>query len=122
MDNIEPESSLVKQLHDKAMKYATQAYIALLHDKDSLIGTEDARTAYQFEEQAAKLVSPNPESEPTRSILYRSAATLAFWAREYDKSVELIKEGYTTHTPRRMAIEFDDLYKNIIEAKKQKEE
>lgn len=121
MNNIEPEVSLVRRLHDKAMKYATQAYITLLQDKDSLVGIEDARIACQFEEQAARLIPYNPESEPTRSILYRSAATLAVWAKEYDKSLELIKIGSTANTPLVLVKEFNALYRNVIDAMTQTE-
>ena len=59
--------------HDRAMAIADQAREA---DRagDVKRRTELLRAAYELEQQAARSLDPTPESEPTRTVLFRSAS------------------------------------------------
>lgn len=66
----------IDELHHKAMELADKAYYAKRRHND----LETAQTAYQeafrYEEAAAMLLVNNYEYEPSRSVLFRSAASL----------------------------------------------
>ena len=49
--------------------------------------------AYELEAQAAELVKDDLSAEPTRSVLYRSAATLAVDCKKYPEALYLIRTG-----------------------------
>ena len=71
-----------------AMNYAHQAMIA--RDAGNF---DDARSqaeiAFGFELQAAKLIPDGEKAEPTRSILYRGAASLALQCSRYSDAIKL---------------------------------
>jgi len=89
----------VRELHDKAMFLAQLAVVARDRDKDEARARDLARRAYELERQAAELVPVTKESEPTRSVLYRSAASLAYQCREFEAALELVAEGVTVADP-----------------------
>ena len=71
----------VRELHEKAMNLAELAFVAKL-EGDLVKASQLFRQAFEKEAEAAKLVPATPSSEPTRSILYRSAASLALDCNE----------------------------------------
>jgi hypothetical protein len=88
----------VRQLHEAAMQAAQQA---LIHQ---VLGNHDAAEEYnmaamRLEELAAHQVPESAEAQPTRGILYRSAATLALRAGEPDRAMFLIEEGLKQEPP-----------------------
>ena len=102
----------VRELHDKAMGLAQLALVAR--------GTGDvekserlAHQAYGYEAQAAQLVSKEKSSEPTRSILFRGAASLAYQCREFDTALRLIAEGLSGYPPFRVKEELKELYQQV---------
>jgi hypothetical protein len=82
----------VNELHEQAMKLAEQA-VAL------------NRGAADREEQAAF----GAEDEPTRSVLYRSAAWLALAADQPARAARLAQEGQRPETPAEILIELQDV-------------
>ena len=63
----------VRELHNQAMELAESLFINLRHGEPV---TDLASRAFDLERAAARLVPVSDRSEPTRSILYRSAAWL----------------------------------------------
>ena len=78
---------------------------------------EDARAlfkaAFDFERQAAAIVAPRMDAEPTRSVLHRSAATLALDCGEYRDAEILICEALRGTPPEEIAEELRDLLEQV---------
>lgn len=80
---------------------------------DSDMARELAARALPLEIEAAGLIDETIESEPTRSILYQSAASLAFQAGEYSTAQRLVAKGLSGYPPPRAEQELKDLYEQI---------
>jgi hypothetical protein len=95
-------------LHDRAMALVDKARE---HERsgDSIGHLRLLREAYQLEEKAARFLEPIPDSEPTRSVLFRSASSLAFQAEDYQEACNLAFDGLTGHSPREYASELLDI-------------
>lgn len=104
--------STVRELHDKAMKLAHLAMVAR-HSQEWERAETLARQAYEHEAQAAELVSEDQVSEPTRSILYRSAASLAYQCKEFVIAQRLIAKGLSGYPPPQVEQELKDLYEQM---------
>lgn len=82
----------VRELHDQAMMMAQDALVL----RETGAGAEAnslASRALHLELQAASQIPNDSGSEPTRSILYRSAASLALQVGELDVVQRLVGEG-----------------------------
>lgn len=104
----------VRELHDKAMKLAQLAMVAR-HSQDFKRAEQLARQAYEYEAQAAELIPLAESSEPTRSVLYRSAAWLAYQCKEFTVALKLIQKGLSGFPPPEIEQELKDLLKNLCE-------
>lgn len=102
----------VRELHKKAMDLAQLAMVARHNSEWEKVGNLTSE-AYKYEWQAAEQIPETPESEPTRSILYRSAASLAYQAKEYDVSLRLIAKGLSGYPPPQVLQELKDLYEQV---------
>jgi hypothetical protein len=102
----------VREFHDEAMRLAHLAVVAR-HGQDWAHAQELSRQAYEYEVQAADLIPEAAASEPTRSILYRSAASLAFQCKEFGIAQRLIAKGLSGYPPPRVEQELKDLYEQI---------
>ena len=103
----------VREYHDKAMEFAQQAAIARFENKREL--AEDlAIKAMNFEIAAAELVPENENSEPTRSILYRSAASLGHQGKQYKKALRMIYKGLSGFPPENIKEELIFLQEQIL--------
>ncbi|MCP4112257.1 MAG: hypothetical protein GY749_43160 [Desulfobacteraceae bacterium] len=96
--------SKIKKLHKKAMDMAERAFVARLKGDLQQAG-QLFQQAFENEAQAARLVPDLPSSEPTRSILYRSAASLAIDCNEYLEAERLIAIGLAGNPPEETANE-----------------
>ncbi len=98
----------MKDLHHQAMQLADQA--AHLRRTGE---AEEANTrlleALEHERRAAELAAPYHDLEPTRSILHRSAATLAWQCGEYREAERLITMALSGTPPETLAEELRDL-------------
>jgi hypothetical protein len=71
------------------------------------------RRAFEFERDAADLLSDAENAEPSRSVLHRSAATLARDVGEVDEADRLIEQGLRGQPPPSIAAELEELRKLI---------
>ena len=77
------------EFHSKAMLLAQQAF--LVQRKGNLLEfVKLSKEAFFWEQQAAMLLQHKYEQEPLRSILFKSAAFLAFDAQEYSECLNMI--------------------------------
>ena len=65
--------------------------------------------AFENERQAAELLTDAYEYEPTRSILFRSAATLALDCADYGETNRLAAAGLAGNPPMAVAQELRDV-------------
>ncbi|MEK6302158.1 MAG: hypothetical protein AABO41_15720 [Acidobacteriota bacterium] len=102
----------VNDLHPKAMDLAESAF--LYRNKGEM---ETAKglflEALALEQQAASLLPAVGESEPSRSVLYRSAASLAYNAGEFDTADRLVAYGLSGYPPPEVKAELKNLYDEI---------
>ena len=99
----------IRELHEKAMNLAEIAVVAKLQG-DLEQANQLFRQAYESEAQAARLVPDETSVEPTRSILYRSAASLALDCNEFREAERLITAGLAGRPPEEIAEELRDLF------------
>jgi ketosteroid isomerase-like protein len=102
----------VAPAHDDAMRLADEAFVAQLRG-DAAAATELLHKAFELERQAAELLAGDFNLEPTRSVLFRSAATLAQRCGEHAEAERLIAQGLAGRPPREIADELDALRRTI---------
>lgn len=102
----------VRVFHREAMRLAQLAMLAR-HEGKRDQAQALAREAYEHESSAANLIPDKPSAEPTRSILYRSAASLAYQAREYEIAERLVAKGLSGYPPPQVQEQLRDLYAQI---------
>lgn len=79
----------IDQLHNQAMDLAENAFLAQQQgDKTAFV--QLSREAFLLERAAAMLLQNQLDAEPSRSILFKSAAFLAFDAQEYQECRDMI--------------------------------
>lgn len=100
--------SQIKDLHHQAMRLVDQAS-DLRRRGEEQEGNARLRQAFEHERQAAELAAPDPALEPTRSVLHRSAATLAWQCGEYREAERLITTALSGTPPETIAEELRDL-------------
>ena len=104
--------SELNQEHRLAMDFAEEAFLARLRG-DHQSSVQLAGQALQHEKAAARLVADDLDLEPTRSVLHRSAASLALQAREYREAERLIATGLAGNPPPEIADELRELYDHV---------
>lgn len=81
--------SKINQLHDKAMDIAEKAFLAQqAGDKTTFVRL--SKEAFLLEKTAAMALKDKADLEPSRSILFKSAAFLAYDAQEYQACRDMI--------------------------------
>jgi hypothetical protein len=104
--------SQIQQLHQQAMDFAEMAEVAKL--RGDLINSQELfRQAFAKETEAASLLVNNVEVEPARSILHRSAASLAIDCGEINTAERLIAIALSGNPPQEIADELKDLFVKI---------
>jgi len=80
----------INTIHDEAMVIATNAYLLKCKkgNIDEIIKL--SKEAFLLEKEAAMMLINKKDAEPSRSILFKSAAFLAFDAMEYDECKNMI--------------------------------
>jgi hypothetical protein len=79
----------IEQLHNQAMNLAESAFLSQ-QKGDTTTFVQLSREAFLLEKAAAMLLQNQLESEPSRSILFKSAAFLAFDAQEFQECRNMI--------------------------------
>lgn len=92
-------------LHQAAMELAERAF-----SLEGAPGSQDLfRSALDKERRAAELWSQTSGLEPTRSVLYRSAASLAWSCQDYAEAERLARTGLAGDPPADIAEELGEL-------------
>jgi tetratricopeptide (TPR) repeat protein len=82
----------VRSIHGRAMEFMRIAKQDLENrDKENYL--KNTQSAFELEQEAAFMLLRNFESEPTRSVLFRSAANLAYNLGQYDQAEKLIYQA-----------------------------
>ena len=104
---------LESEIHREAMELADQAYLARLQgDIDK--GKELLRKAFEKEREAANMMVSDYDKEPTRSVLHRSAASLAIDCGEVREAERLISSALVGNPPDEIASELRDLLEQVF--------
>lgn len=101
-------ASRIKDLHHEAMRLADQANDLRRQGAEQEANAR-LRQALERERQAAELAAADLALEPTRSVLHRSAATLAWQCGEYREAERLITTALSGSPPETIAEELRDL-------------
>jgi hypothetical protein len=101
----------VLELHRQAMEFADTAFVAL-HTGDHDRAKEFYCKALQYERDAANRVAKSA-AEPTRSVLYRSAASMALNCGQLREAERLIAGGLAGDPPEEIAEEMRDLLEQV---------
>lgn len=102
----------IQDLHKQAMDFAEMAQVAKLKG-DSVLALQLSRQAFEKERLAAELIVNNLAAEPTRSVLHRSAATLAIDCGEISAAERLIAIALSGNPPQEIAEELKDLFVQV---------
>lgn len=98
----------MRSRHREAMRYAERAKIADLDGKD-VEARRLARLAFELEREAAQTLLQRLRMEPARSVLFRSAATLALECGEMDEARLLAFQGLAGFPPKEIAAELREI-------------
>ena len=111
--NEKSDKKSVWSLHDKAMELYDDS-IAAVHNGDAVKAAELKKRASEFEAKAAAVLPEEKSSEPTRSILYRSAASMAYCAGDFEKAKRLAAKGLSGWPTKEIESELVDLLEVIL--------
>jgi len=95
-------------LHEAAMTAAEQAFVARAAG-DNAQAEKLFQKAFRQEREAALALHHRHDAEPTRSILFRSAATLALDIEDYEAARELAAKGLEGAPPANITAELKRL-------------
>jgi len=107
----------VREYHNDAIRYAQLAMIAL-HKGEKNEHQRLVQRAMILETQAADLVPDEKSSEPTRSILYRSAASFAYQAGDYQEAERLVFKGLAGYPSPQVKQQLLEIQQMIHEARR----
>jgi hypothetical protein len=102
----------INELHERAMDLAEAAMVARMQG-------DPATSRRRFQEalapaiQAAALIAPHVDEEPMRSVLHRSAGSLALNCQEYRQAEKLLAVGLAGEPPGEIADEMRDLLEQV---------
>lgn len=99
-------------LHQKAMEYSDLALIEKHKGNNSLF-LEYSQKSLDFELQATKLIENDLSLEPTRSVLFRSAASIAMDCGKFREAEKLVSMALSGNPPEEIAEELRDLLEQI---------
>lgn len=102
----------LKRLHLEAMEAVDRADIAR-RAGDTTAELQYLSLALGMETQAAHMLMFTVDVEPTRSVLYRSAASIAMRCRQFREAERLIAYGLSGEPPEEIAEELRDLYEQV---------
>ena len=99
----------MEEVHDKAMLISQDAFVLVAYGKeDQAIPLYEQ--AFELERQAAMSLLDKIDVEPTRSILFRSAAALAKKCHKYRDAEKMIGLGLAGNPPEDVAEELRELF------------
>ena len=101
------------ELHDRAMELYEAALVAR-HRGDELRTRDLLHKALELETAAADSVAADTSLEPTRSVLHRSAASIALQAGEHATAKRYVERGLDGRPPAEIRGELEKLYSLVI--------
>lgn len=101
-----------EDLHKEAMSLSAQSFLARMQGEENR-ANQLTREAFKKEKLVAFSVVDEYELEPTRSVLFRSAASLALECEEYREAERLISFGLSGDPPGEIAEEMRELLDKI---------
>lgn len=103
----------VRTIHREAMHYASKALLAKQsNDREQALFL--FQRAFDLERQAADLLVDTLSSEPTRSVLHRSAASLALECGNLEAGEQLAIRGLTGMPPKEIAEELRNILEMVL--------
>jgi hypothetical protein len=103
------KSDQVNELHEKAMKIAQAAFVARMQGELENVKQLSSQ-AFEYERKAAMLLLNDFDIEPTRSVLFRSAASLALNFKDYREAERMIALGLLGNPPPEILEELRELF------------
>lgn len=100
----------LNNIHKEAMNKAEAAFILRIKEQ-STEAKKLFEKAFQLEKKAADMLLIDFKLEPSRSILYRSAAYLAYNAGLYKEAEKMVVTGLAGNPPNEIAEELRNLAK-----------
>lgn len=105
--------SNTRELHDQAMELFDASLLARrMGDEPRTMRL--LAEALQAESAAADSVAENLSLEPTRSVLHRSAASIALQLRDIETAKRYAKAGLEIATPSEIRQELESLYEDVL--------
>ncbi len=101
-----------KALHEQAMALYSKAQIAKIEGRISE-WEASLREAFNLEKRAAILLNDRLEAEPTRSMLFSSAASLAVQLKLFREAEKLAALGLAGDAPEDIAVELREMLEDI---------
>ncbi|MEO0648977.1 MAG: hypothetical protein AAFZ17_22960 [Cyanobacteria bacterium J06650_10] len=102
----------LQEIHKKAMDLAEQADLVKLRGNATQV-QGFLRQALALESEAAQMIADDLMDEPTRSVLHRSAASLAIECGELQAAEKLIARALSGTPPVEIEEELKDLFLQI---------
>jgi hypothetical protein len=102
-----------KETHLQAMNFAQDALVFTIKG-DTQKANALYEKAFDLEKQAALSLLDKENVEPTRSILFRSAAALAKKCQKFREAEKMIAFGLSGNPPEEIALELREIYNDII--------
>ena len=105
------DPALIISLHEQAMEWADKARFAR-RARDDDAHYNFMHKAFELEKQAALMIK-SEDSEPTRSVLHRSAASLAYRCKMYREAEWLISRALIGNPPGEIISELRRLSRKV---------
>ena len=102
----------IQELHNQAMELADQGDFLKMQGKSSE-ATEMYAKSLDAEREAAYTARNKSVGEPSESVLFRSAASLAYSIKDYREAERLICMGLAGNPPAEIADELRSLYDTV---------
>ena len=106
------KSHQVNQFHQEAMNIAEEVFLAQ-RKKDTAAVKKWASAAFELEKKAAMLLVNDYDVEPTRSVLFKSAACLAINAQLYREAEQMIGFALSGNPPSEIRLALKNLLVEI---------
>ena len=103
-----------QEIHMKAMLLSQDAFVLAAYGKEAE-AIPLYEQAFELERQAALSLLHREDVEPTRSVLFRSAAALAKNCHKYRDSEKMIGHGLAGNPPDYVAEQMREIYDDIRE-------
>ena len=105
------DPKFIISVHEQAMEWADKAQTAR-RERDEDAYVKYIENAFELEKKAALMIQ-SEESEPTRSVLHRSAASLAYKCKMYREAEWLVSRALSGNPPGEIMDELRRLNRKI---------